>query len=207
MKNYRYTTSMFLTALLTAALALLSACAGSNSNPGTSASPAAGSSQSASTAPAQSQPASPSGSAEVSLNGKKISVEYSRPSMRGRKIFGELVPYDQIWRTGANKATHFTTEADLTVGNVAVPKGTYTLYTIPGQKGWKLIINKQTGQWGTPYKSEYEKDELGRIDMQVEALPSPVEQFTIALDQTGDGGVLKLEWEQTRSSVKFSEKK
>ena len=150
---------------------------------------------------------SPRGAAELSLNGKKLSVDYGRPSMHGRKIMGELVPFNQVWRTGANKATHFTTEADLVIGSVSVPKGTYTLFTVPSQSGWKLIINKHTGQWGIPYKPEYEKEELARIDMQVQKLPSPVEQFTISLEKAGAGGVLKLEWEQTRASVKITEKK
>jgi hypothetical protein len=124
--------------------------------------------------------------------------------MRGRKIVGGLVPYDQVWRTGANEATHFTTEADLVIGGVAVPKGTYTLFTLPSQSGWKLIVNKRTGQWGIPYT--YEKEELARIDMKVEALPSAVEQFTISLDKDGADGVLKLEWEKTRASVKLTAK-
>lgn len=154
---------------------------------------------------AQGPQASPRGLAEMTLNGKKLSVDYGRPSMRGRKIMGGLVPFNEVWRTGANKATHFTTEADLIVGNVSVAKGTYTLYTLPSASGWKLIVNKHTGQWGIPY--DYEKDELARIDMQVEQLAAPVEQFTISLDQAGDGGILKMEWEQTRASVKFAEKK
>jgi hypothetical protein len=153
--------------------------------------------------PVQAQ-ASPRGSAELTLNGKKISVDYGRPYMRGRKIVGGLVPYDQVWRTGANEATHFTTEADLVIGGVAVPKGTYTLFTLPAQGGWKLIVNKKTGQWGIPYS--YEKEELARIDMKVEALPSAVEQFTISLDKDGADGVLKLEWETTRASVKLTAK-
>jgi hypothetical protein len=153
--------------------------------------------------PAQAQ-ASPRGSAEMTLNDKKISVDYGRPYMRGRKIMGELVPYDQVWRTGANRATHFTTEADLVIGGVAVPKGTYTLFTVPSPSGWKLIVNKQTGQWGIPYT--YEKEELARIDMKVETLPSAIEQFTISLDKDGAGGILKLEWEKTRASVQFTAK-
>ncbi|HEX4947189.1 MAG TPA: DUF2911 domain-containing protein [Blastocatellia bacterium] len=147
--------------------------------------------------------ASPRGSATMSLNGKKISVDYGRPLMRGRKIMGQLVPYNQVWRTGANEATHFTTEANLMFGNTRVSKGTYTLYTIPSPMGWKLIINKHTGQWGTPYN--YENEELVRLDMQVEPLTTPVEQFTISLEPVGEGGQLKLEWEQTRASIKFIE--
>lgn len=93
---------------------------------------------------------SPRKSAELTLDGEKISVDYGAPSMRDRKIMGELVPYNQIWRLGANKATHFTTEADLAMGGVNVPAGTYTLFALPSETGWKLIINKTTGQWGIP---------------------------------------------------------
>lgn len=149
---------------------------------------------------------SPRGAAEVTLAGKKISVDYGRPSMRGRKIMGELVPYDQVWRTGANKATHLTTEADLMIGNVLVPKGTYTLFTLPSASGWKLIINKHTGQWGIPYKPEYEQEELARIDMKVTTLSAPVEQFTISLTSANNTGTLKLEWETTSASVDFKVK-
>lgn len=202
MRTYHRSATVLVTILFASLLLLLSACAGLHSTATSSPSP------SANTASASDRPqqyTSPRGSAEMTLNGKKISVDYGRPSMHGRKIMGELVPYDQVWRTGANKATHFTTEADLTMGNVTVPKGTYTLFTLPSQKGWKLIINKQTGQWGTPY--EYEKEELARIDMQVETIASPVEQFTISLNQAGEGGILKLEWEKTRAAVPFTVKK
>lgn len=150
------------------------------------------------------QPLSPKGSAELTLNGRKIVIVYSRPSIRGRKIMGGLVRWDEVWRTGANEATSFTTEADLIIGGVIVPKGAYTLYTLPSQTGWRLIINKQTGQWGTVYD---EKLDLARIDMKSETISSPVEQFTISFSPTRDGGVLKLEWESTRASVEFQEKK
>lgn len=147
---------------------------------------------------------SPRKSAEITLNGKKITVDYGAPSMRSRKIMGGLVPFNQVWRTGANKATHFTTEADLVIGSVEVPKGTYTLYTLPGESGWKLIINKQSGQWGTVYD---EKQDLARIDMKVEKTAAPVEMFVISLASAGNkGGVLKLEWENTSASVSFKEK-
>ncbi len=150
---------------------------------------------------------SPRGSAEMLLNGKKVSVDYGRPSMHGRKVMGGLVPFDQVWRLGANKATHFTTEADLLIGGFNVPKGTYTMFALPSQSSWKLIINKVTGQWGIPYKPEYEKEELGRINMTVEKIPAAVEQFTISLEPAGSAGTLKLEWENTRASVRFTEKK
>src|SRR5947207_10019570 len=91
---------------------------------------------------------SPPGTAEVTLKGKKITIDYSRPFMKGRKIMGELVPYGKVWRTGANEATTLTTEADVNIGGANVPAGTYTLYTLPSEGTWKLIINKQTGQSG-----------------------------------------------------------
>ena len=153
---------------------------------------------------AQQQPASPRGAAEVTIDGKKISIDYGRPFAKGRKVMGELVPYGQVWRTGANKATHLTTEADLMIGTVAVPKGTYTLFTLPSATGWKLIINKHTGQWGIPYK--YESEEVGRVDMKVSALKAAVEQFTITLTGAKGSGVLKLEWEMTSASVAFKVK-
>jgi len=148
---------------------------------------------------------SPRASVDFTLNDKKVSIDYGRPSMRGRKIMGELVPYGQVWRLGANQATHLKTDADLVIGRLNVPKGTYTLWAFPSATGWKLIINKRTGVWGTPY--EYEKDELARVDLKVEKLPNPVEQFTIYLDKNQAGGVLRFEWENTRASIPFSEKK
>lgn len=150
----------------------------------------------------QAQP-SPRGTAEVTIDGKKITVDYGRPYMRGRKIMGGLVPYGEVWRTGANKATHLTTQADLMIGDVLIPKGTYTIYTLPSEGGWKLIINKQTEQWGTVYKQE---EDLARIDMKVTKLSAPVDQFTITLSGAKGAGTLKLEWETTSASVDFKVK-
>lgn len=150
------------------------------------------------------QKPSPPKSTEMTLNGKKVAIKYSAPSMRGRKIMGELVPYGQVWRTGANEATTLTTEADLMIGNVAVPKGTYTLWTLPTANGWKLIVNKQTGQWGTQYD---EKQDLARIDMKAGKTAAPVEQFLVTLAPQGQGGVLKLEWENSSAMVNITEKK
>jgi hypothetical protein len=151
---------------------------------------------------------SPPGTAEMTLNGKKITIEYSRPYLKGRHLGGpEIVPYDKVWRAGANEATTIVTEADLSFGNFNLPKGTYTLFTLPSATGWKLIINKKTGEWGIPYTDELVKMELVRLDMKVEKISVPVEQFTISLDKAGSGGVLKLEWETTRASIAFAEKK
>ena len=152
------------------------------------------------------QPLSPAGTASVTFaDGKTVTIAYSRPSMRGRKIFGDLVPFGQIWRTGANSATSLKTDVDLTIGGAAVPAGSYTLYTIPGETGWKLIINKQTGQWGTDYD---EKQDLARVDMKVAKNATPTEQFTISLDKAGaSSATLKLDWASASASVAVAEKK
>ena len=106
-----------------------------------------------------------------------------QPRAKGRKVFGDLVPYGEVWRTGANYATTFVTDADLTVAGKTVPAGSYTIFTVPNADKWTLIINKKTGEWGIPYK--YEADELARVDMKVSPTSSPVENFTIALASMG----------------------
>jgi hypothetical protein len=132
---------------------------------------------------------------------QRIWVDYGRPSMRGRKIMGELVPYGRVWRTGANAATTLVTDVDLALGGTRVPRGTYTLYTIPTARGWTLIVNRQTGQWGTEYSPSRD---FARIPMQVSALRQPVEQFTISLERQNAGaGNLALAWERTRAWVPF----
>jgi len=146
---------------------------------------------------------SPADSVRASVGGAALSVRYSRPSMRGRLIFGNVVPWNQVWRTGANQATVLETSADLTVAGTAVPAGKYSLWTIPSPTGWRLIFNKNTGQWGTDYDAQYD---LARVDMTVETLPQAVEQFTIAIEPKGKRGVLKLEWDKTRASIPFSAK-
>lgn len=147
---------------------------------------------------------SPRDSSQIIISGKKIAVNYGKPSMRGRKIMGELVPYTRWWRTGANEATAFTTEADLEMNGVLVPKGSYTLYTLPSEKQWKLIINKQTGQWGTTYNPELD---LARINMNKKMLKSPVEKLAITFEKNGNGaGTVKIEWELTSLSIPFKVK-
>jgi Protein of unknown function (DUF2911) len=153
---------------------------------------------------AQENRVSPHETVELTLKGKKITVTYGRPSMKGRKIMGALVPYGQVWRTGADEATVLTTEADLTIGDLAVPKGRYSIFTLPTESGWKLIVNKVDKQWGA-FKYD-EKQDLGRVDMKVGKTSAPVEQFTITLSKAGDGGVMKLEWENTSASVEFKAK-
>jgi len=148
---------------------------------------------------------SPAASATCDLGGgKTIKTEYSSPRMKGRKIYGGLVPYGEVWRTGANEATTFVTSADVVVGGKPVTAGSYTLFTVPTADKWTLIINKKTGEWGIPYK--YEKDELARLDMKVSKLPAPVENFTIAYDKTTTGCTLRLDWETTRATADITAK-
>lgn len=151
-------------------------------------------------AAAQERPvASPRDTARMEVPGAMVYVDYGRPYMRGRKIMGGLVPWGQVWRTGANAATTLVASTDLRIGNVDVPRGKYTLYTLPAEDGWQLIVNRQTGQWGTQYDPE---QDLARIPMRVTTLPEPVEQFTIQLDPGKDGnGEMALLWENTRASV------
>jgi len=151
---------------------------------------------------------SPAASAACKFSdGKTIKVDYSSPRAKGRKIFGAasekaLVPYGEIWRTGANEATTFVTDTNLTVGGKALPAGSYTIFTIPNADKWTLIVNKKTAEWGIPYK--YEADELARVDMSVSKTPAAVENFTIAFDEAGSKCTLRMEWENARASVEIT---
>jgi len=148
---------------------------------------------------------SPPATATLDLGGgKSITVDYSSPRAKGRKIYGELVPFDKVWRTGANEATTFVTTADVTVGGASVPAGSYTLFTIPGKDKWTLIISKTTREWGTDYPGT--SNDLARVDMKVSTLPSPVENFTISFEKSGNGGTINVDWETTRASVAIVKK-
>jgi len=154
----------------------------------------------------KSKRASPPARAECKLaSGKTITVDYSSPRMKGRKIYGGLVPYGQVWRAGANEATTFVTGADLVVGGKAVPAGSYTLFTIPNEDKWTLIISKKTGEWGIPYPGA--GDDFARVDMKVEKLTAPIENLTISFHPSNDVCELRLEWETTRASVDIFQKR
>jgi hypothetical protein len=142
---------------------------------------------------------SPPAKAECKLEGKTLTIDYSSPRAKGRKIFGGLVPYGQVWRAGANEATTFTTTADITVGGTAVPAGKYTIFAVPDESKWALVISKKTGEWGTAYPGP--DNDLARIDMKVSKTSAPVENFTIAFDQKGSACTLRMEWENTRAAV------
>jgi hypothetical protein len=156
--------------------------------------------------PTEAQLASPAARAACKFaDGKTIAVRYSSPRMRGRKIFGDLVPFGEVWRAGADDATSFAPNGDVIVGGKNVPAGKYTLFTLPAQNKWTLIISKQTGEWGIPYPGE--KFDFARMEMKVSKLPSPLENFTISFDQTGTGCTMKMDWETTRAAVDVAEKK
>ncbi|GLC23828.1 DUF2911 domain-containing protein [Roseisolibacter agri] len=128
----------------------------------------------------------------ASIGNATFTVDYGRPLARGRVLLGNLIPYDRVWRTGANAATQLTTSAPITLAGLAVPAGTYTLWTIPRARGVELIVNRQTGQWGTGYGPAHD---LGRAPMTSDTLATPVEQFTIAIDAIdARRGTLAMSW-------------
>src|SRR5712691_7876457 len=146
---------------------------------------------------------SPAAKASCTLaDGKTITVDYSSPRAKERKIYGGFVPYGEVWRAGANEATTFVTTTDLMVGGTHVPAGNYTIFAIPNPDKWTLIISKKTGEWGIPYPGPSE--DLARIDMKASTLSSAVENFTIAFDKAGGGCTLRMDWETTRASVDIS---
>ena len=122
---------------------------------------------------------SPHETTKATIDGATVTIEYGRPSMRGRKIMGELVPYGKVWRTGADEATTLTTDKAIQIGGASLPAGKYTLYTLPGASDWQLIVNKQTGQWGTEYD---QKQDLARTPLKKSAPSAPVEQLTISVE-------------------------
>jgi Protein of unknown function (DUF2911) len=146
---------------------------------------------------------SPPATANVTLGGKAISIQYNAPSLRGRHIGSpDFVPYGQWWRTGANPATTLVTPTNLKIGTLTVPAGTYTIYTVPAAGAWQLIINKQTGQWGTEYHQE---QDLGRTPMMSQPskpISSPQEVMSISFENThGKSTELHVRWENSDQYV------
>ena len=137
---------------------------------------------------------SPRDTAWGEIGRARLMVDYGRPSRRGRVVFGQVVPWGRVWRTGANEATQLTTNTPLVLGGERIPAGTYSLWTVPRPDGATLIVNRRTGQWGTHYERTLD---LARVEMARESLAEPVEQFTIAIEPSTDGGVLRLSWEST----------
>ena len=142
------------------------------------------------------------------VDGATITLEYGRPSMKGRQVFGPggLQPPGTVWRMGADEATTLTTDKNLMFGSVHLTPGTYTLFALPlagagpDSPAGKLIINKQTGQWGTQYD---EKQDLGRVDAHVTVVAAPVEMLTLSIKDTPEGGTFVMEWATVKAEVPF----
>ena len=153
----------------------------------------------------------PGQTASTTMAGKNITIKYASPAVNGRagKLFGKEGPIAQdptypVWRAGANEATVLHTDADLNIGGLPVPKGDYTLYVdISNPAAWSLIVNKQTGQWGTDYDS---KRDVGRVKMQMGKPPAMVEQLKYMLTGSGNQGKLQLDWENVSASVSLQAK-
>jgi hypothetical protein len=145
---------------------------------------------------------SPPATVSAVIGGKKISVDYYAPSMHGRPVMGGLVPFGQVWCTGANYATAITADAALQMGGLKLPKGSYSIWTIPTEKEWTLIINKQTGQFHLNYDSSRD---FGRTKMNLKTLADPIETFRIELRPEGPNkGTLALMWERTEAFIPFT---
>jgi hypothetical protein len=139
-------------------------------------------------------PASPPASANAKIGTTDITVKYSSPAVKGRKIWGELVPYGQVWRTGANEATTITFSKDVTVEGQKLPAGTYALFTIPGDKEWTVVFNKTAKQWGA-FKYDQAQDAL-RVKVKPVAAKSMNERMKIDVQPKGKGaGVVTIMWE------------
>jgi hypothetical protein len=146
--------------------------------------------------------ASPASTLKQRVGLTDIEVTYSRPSVKGRKIFGDLVPFDQVWRTGANNATKLSFSTDVKFGGADVPAGDYALFTIPSTGEWTVILSTVTGVWGS-YAYD-QKDDLVRIKVKPQALSDSVETMTIDLSNLrDDSAVLALSWEKTRVAVQL----
>jgi hypothetical protein len=164
---------------------------------------------------AQQKRISPHETVSKAIDGNRVTIIYGRPYTKNpttgqnRKIWGELVPYGEVWRTGADEATLLITQKPIVIGENTIPAGAYTLRPLPNEDGTaKLIINKQIGQWGIGPGSYNEDQDLARIDLKKEALDAPVDQFTMAISQNpSGGGLLKMTWENTAFSIPFTVQK
>ena len=145
---------------------------------------------------------SPHVKTEWTIDGANLSLEYGRPSLKGRVPGKDIDPYEgREWRTGADESTTLTTSRALKFGNLSLPAGTYTLYTIPTGGTWHLIVSKKTGQWGVPYPKG---EDLGRAPMTLGKAPKAAEQLTLSIDDTQTGGTLHIDWGTTRASIPFT---
>ncbi len=146
---------------------------------------------------------SPRDTVNATIGGAALWVDYGRPAKRGRMVFGGIVPWGEVWRTGANAATQFRTDRALDFGGTVVPPGTYTLWSVPSPGGWKLLVNDQTGQWGTEHHPDRDRY---TIDLATSPLQREVERFTITIVPEGAGGAIQLDWDTTRATARFAVK-
>lgn len=145
---------------------------------------------------------SPRDTASATVGAAHVAIDYGRPSMRGRKVFGGIVPWGEVWRLGANEATQLITDRDLVIGGTPVPAGTYSLWCLPTSSEWTLVVNAQHGQWGTQHDPSRD---IASIPLEVGALSDPVEQLSVEVVAGGGGkGTIELSWENTRASVPFT---
>jgi hypothetical protein len=143
---------------------------------------------------------SPHESISAMVDGARMEIVYGRPYMRGRKIFGGLVPYGRVWCPGADEATTLESTRELEIGSIRVPAGPHTIWILPTPERWTLIISREPHGFHTQYDS---RADLGRIDLHKRELPSPVEQLTFAIEPTQDGGTISMAWENTQVSIPF----
>jgi hypothetical protein len=148
------------------------------------------------------KPASPPATATTSFEGVTVTVNYAQPSKKGREIFGKLVPYGEVWRTGANAATTITLSGDAKIGGKDLKAGTYSLFSIPTKDKWTIIVNSDFKQWGA-YEYKKDKDVL-RVEVPSAASKEAVESFTIAFEKADKGATMTLAWDMTKVSVPLS---
>jgi len=143
---------------------------------------------------------SPRDTVRATVAGATLTFDYGRPSKRGRVLFGSLVPYGEVWRTGANAATVLTFDRALDFAGTRVPAGAYSVWTVPGPDRWTLVLNSESGQWGTQHRADHD---VFSLEMKVGTLPVAVERFTVSIEAEGESGELRLDWDTTRASLGF----
>jgi len=147
--------------------------------------------------------AAPRATVDQQIGWARVGIEYGRPETRGRKVFGEMVPFDRVWRLGSDEATRLVTDAEIALGALVVPAGSYSLFVVPHPRTWTLVVNKVADQWGAWNRNPAQ--DLGRIELDVETLEAPVDALTLALEPTGErSAVLAIAWELMRVTVPVS---
>ena len=147
---------------------------------------------------------SPLGQVRFAVGRSQVRICYGRPSARGRAVFGQLVPYDSLWRTGANEPTRLYATGPIRLGDLALPAGRYSIYSIPRAESWTLYLSRSTTHWGNAITPAVRAQEVGRITVPVEPLADPVETLTIHPEVAGDSALVRVDWESTRVTLPFA---